>query len=690
MSTIKPLAPDDTFSDIEEGHTHRSELEILSNRMTTQIQRHTQSIDHKFDQLFTLLESTVIKVTDNKKCISALEQHSAEHTVQIHDNQQRISNIEDQSNSEITRVTSRVDKLEQMNKQLLNKIAQLQIAQNTQTVKAVITEDNLLYTHFLIEGVPETYPTENTKEIALNIIKKIDSSAHIGILDLAYRQNSPRKPRPIHVSFTQYSYADYTLRNKSRLNIIHNKQTNAKPIYINQLTSTYTRKINADFRAVIRASREVGLDCKLRNNQIIFQGKSYAHADLCHLPSSISTSITKTVIKANSVGFRSPNSPLSNLFPCTFQIDGIIFTSAEQAIQYYRAELLKDKKTSQLVLNLTDPMDIMRSAKHLTGKIWDGHMHDILYTILIEKFTQNPWLGVYLKSTEAHHLIECTLDRVWGGGISLMSKELDTLKFPGLNATGHCLMQVRNQIPDIALSHKILQTASLSLKYETKAMVAEIARSHKINHNLNQQHPQQQPPAGIITQKFNRIEMADILQINNAQMKTKDTPTETPPPPSETALENTQTEHTETSSEELKSSQATAQVIDLVDEDEQTENPLIQLSKRIQQRKKERDLNSLPPPREDTISQTNIRQLNFINQDTSEIRSTDTQQSKILTAISLASNIIENEHSQTDENDDHLQLSQHSNPRKTAQSSNLYPISVPATRSQRTKSQAKV
>lgn len=449
-------------------------------RLSSQITMQGRELNDKFDRMFKFLTETTMRVEDNKQRINQLETTSSNTAIHVQEVQTRVSKIEDEHHAHHTQMEHKFQLMTTNYNLLTEKIMKLEAASQKLSDQTINNQDQILYTSFLLEGLPETNKQENTRDTVVQVLKRIDPNANDSIIDFAFRQNSNRYPRPIRFSFLKKSDADFTIRNKHCLN--KNKAQGERPIFINQISSIQTMRQRNDLRLVVKAAYDANLTMAYRGDHVVFEGKRYYHKDIGNLPSRISIIACKTRVTTNSIGFRSPLSPLSNLYPCTLKIANINFNSAEQALQYHRALLLKDIMTQKKIMELDDPFKIMLISKHLKGPAWDGHKTDILYSILREKFEQNPSLAEYILLTEGRHLVECTLDREWGAGISLFSSELDNLKFPGKNMTGYALMQIRSDLKrssstSVLLPVKKQERTSIVLDYQLKALTSELERT---------------------------------------------------------------------------------------------------------------------------------------------------------------------------------------------------------------------
>lgn len=470
----------DTVIDTDIGEmATKEDFDQLSKIITQQ----NIELNTKFEKMFSFLTKTTKQVEENKSNILQLQKGASVLVTNIQDTKQRISNLEDADQTGQLLANQRFLKYETEQKLLTLKIESLEVANRKLHEHSSCNEDELMYSSFLLEGLPEKGIQENPREAVLYILRRLDPKADNNLLDYAFRQNSNRYPRPIRFAFVRKSDADYTIKNKHRLNF--NLKSNERPVFINQITSIKTMHQRNDLRMVVKAAYDANLQMTYRGDHVIYEGKRYFHKDIDTLPPRIYLMACKTRVTESAIGFRSPKSPLSNLFPCSLRIDNIEFNSVEQALQYHRALLLKDLKTASRILAEEDPFKIMMLAKHLKGSTWDNHKSDMLYSILREKFEQNATLANYLLITDQRHLVECTLDREWGAGITLFSRELDALQFPGKNMTGYALMQIRSDLkrspPNSTAKTQLGMT--IALDANVKALISELKRTNTTSIN---------------------------------------------------------------------------------------------------------------------------------------------------------------------------------------------------------------
>lgn len=138
-------------------------------------------------------------------------------------------------------------------------------------------------------------------------------------------------------------------------------------------------------------------------------------------------------------------------FICKFHDDEHTYVCTEQYMMYQKAKLFNDTVTSEKILREKNPAKMKalgREIKNFSDAVWNKNKFSIVYTGNFLKFSQNPELKKYLKSTGNAILVETSpYDTVWGIG---MSADNDNINIPeswkGQNLLGFALMQVRDDI----------------------------------------------------------------------------------------------------------------------------------------------------------------------------------------------------------------------------------------------------
>jgi ribA/ribD-fused uncharacterized protein len=151
--------------------------------------------------------------------------------------------------------------------------------------------------------------------------------------------------------------------------------------------------------------------------------------------------------------FFSGNSYLSNFFRCSFEVDGVQFTSTEQFFHYQKAHLFKDQSSMAKILATKDPKkqkQLGRKVKNYEEKVWSDKCYMIMKRGLYAKFKQNPVLKERLLSISNARFVEASpYDKKWGIGIQADHPNAATpSKWPGTNLLGKALTEVRDMLKE--------------------------------------------------------------------------------------------------------------------------------------------------------------------------------------------------------------------------------------------------
>lgn len=146
----------------------------------------------------------------------------------------------------------------------------------------------------------------------------------------------------------------------------------------------------------------------------------------------------------------------SNWFKCKFnmEIDDELyrFNCSEQAMMLYKALTFKDNDAMLKIMQASSPKEqknIGRAVKNYDESTWSAVREDIMYNILVDKFSQNHSLYKILKSTDTKIIVESSpVDFIWGIGMHVVQYPniCDQTQWRGQNLLGKCLMKVRDII----------------------------------------------------------------------------------------------------------------------------------------------------------------------------------------------------------------------------------------------------
>jgi len=146
-------------------------------------------------------------------------------------------------------------------------------------------------------------------------------------------------------------------------------------------------------------------------------------------------------------------SEFSNFYPCKFTYLGKEFKSSEQAFMYEKALFFKDNKTAELILNANTPKEakaLGRQVANYDDEIWAEAREDIMYNVVLAKFTQNSELGKLITKADLSDktFVEGSYyDGIWGVKMDYRNPDIDNEEnWKGQNLLGKVLNRVREFI----------------------------------------------------------------------------------------------------------------------------------------------------------------------------------------------------------------------------------------------------
>ncbi|MGC5328305.1 NADAR family protein [Brevibacillus sp. SYSU BS000544] len=150
-------------------------------------------------------------------------------------------------------------------------------------------------------------------------------------------------------------------------------------------------------------------------------------------------------------------SPFSQWYKASFELNGITFSSAEQAMVYGKALLFKDIEIAAQILSANEPREQKRLGRHVKNfdrSIWESHCKQIVYEANKAKFSQNPELLTALLHTGETTLVEASPDdAIWGIGLAEEDpRAKHRSQWKGTNWLGEILTQLREELKRSATS----------------------------------------------------------------------------------------------------------------------------------------------------------------------------------------------------------------------------------------------
>ncbi|KIQ25123.1 hypothetical protein RT99_01265 [Flavobacterium sp. MEB061] len=135
----------------------------------------------------------------------------------------------------------------------------------------------------------------------------------------------------------------------------------------------------------------------------------------------------------------------------SFEVDKVIYKTAEHWMMAKKAELFKDNVVLEKIIKANSPAEakkLGREVKNYNETLWLAARFDIVKEGNHHKFSQNPELKTFLLNTKDRVIVEASpVDAIWGIGMAGDHKDVLTpKKWKGLNLLGFALMEVRDEL----------------------------------------------------------------------------------------------------------------------------------------------------------------------------------------------------------------------------------------------------
>ena len=140
---------------------------------------------------------------------------------------------------------------------------------------------------------------------------------------------------------------------------------------------------------------------------------------------------------------------LSQWWKCPFSIDGITYSCAEQYMMAEKARMFGDEEMLSMIMKASHPKEMKaygRAVKNFNPDRWSASCYEIVKRANLAKFSQNPELWEFLKTTKKRILVEASpRDRIWGIGMRKSNPDAECpMKWRGTNLLGFALTEVRD------------------------------------------------------------------------------------------------------------------------------------------------------------------------------------------------------------------------------------------------------
>lgn len=140
---------------------------------------------------------------------------------------------------------------------------------------------------------------------------------------------------------------------------------------------------------------------------------------------------------------------LSQWWESDFEVDGIIYPSAEHWMMAQKARLFGDEAIWQQIITSKSPAQakkLGRQVQNFDNTVWEEQRMDIVVQGSVHKFGQQEAMKQYLLQTGQRVLVEASpVDAIWGIGMAADHKNAyQPEAWQGPNLLGFALMEARD------------------------------------------------------------------------------------------------------------------------------------------------------------------------------------------------------------------------------------------------------
>ncbi|MEZ4885952.1 MAG: NADAR family protein [Chitinophagales bacterium] len=134
-----------------------------------------------------------------------------------------------------------------------------------------------------------------------------------------------------------------------------------------------------------------------------------------------------------------------------FEVDGILYKSAEHWMMAKKAKTFSDTEMYQKIIEAKTPAEakrLGRKVRNFDHAIWDKVCYEIVKEGNLHKFGKSTKLKDYLLGTGNSVLVEASpLDTIWGIGLTQDAPNIENPNtWLGSNLLGFVLMEVRDEL----------------------------------------------------------------------------------------------------------------------------------------------------------------------------------------------------------------------------------------------------
>ena len=141
----------------------------------------------------------------------------------------------------------------------------------------------------------------------------------------------------------------------------------------------------------------------------------------------------------------------SQWWEAPFEVDGIVYKTAEHWMMAEKARMFNDMAVLQQVIAAKTPGEAKKYGRLVSDfdpVAWDEVKFDIVVEGNIHKFSRHPDLETFLIGTLDRILVEASpQDGIWGIGMAVSHADVENpMSWTGENLLGYALMEVRDAL----------------------------------------------------------------------------------------------------------------------------------------------------------------------------------------------------------------------------------------------------
>lgn len=142
---------------------------------------------------------------------------------------------------------------------------------------------------------------------------------------------------------------------------------------------------------------------------------------------------------------------LSQWYEHAFEVDGVVYRSAEHYMMAEKARLFGDDESYHAILASDSPGAAKALGRRVAGfedDLWSAKRVDIVTKGSVAKFGSSPELEAYLVGSSERVLVEASpTDLIWGIGLAADNTDaMSPSSWPGQNLLGLALMRARAEL----------------------------------------------------------------------------------------------------------------------------------------------------------------------------------------------------------------------------------------------------